>query len=149
MTGEINGTPTTAGTYATAITATNGTGTCAATVTMAIAPFAFSHIVNFSARAFSGTGSNTLIVGFVVSGKGKNFLVRGIGPSLALFRISDFLPAPILTLFNSDGTIGATDSGWQTDSSGQNGGPSLRRPPHRSAHFLFRAAASTQRCSSL
>jgi len=89
---------------------------------MVIAPFGFSHIVNFSARALSGTGSDTLIVGFVVSGDGKDLLVRGIGPSLALFNISNFLPAPILTLYNDEGLIEATDSGWEVNSAGQNVG---------------------------
>jgi len=63
-----------------------------------------------------------LIVGFGVSGNGKNLLIRGIGPGLASFGITDFLAAPILTLYNTDGTIEATDSGWQVDSSGQNDG---------------------------
>jgi hypothetical protein len=91
-------------------------------VTIVIAPFGFSHIVNFSARALSGSGSDTLIVGFAVSGNGKNLLVRGIGPSLALFNISNFLAAPILTLYNSDGSIEAMNSGWEVSSSGQDQG---------------------------
>ncbi len=118
----ICGTPTAAGSYAVTITATNSTGTGTAIITMVIAPFGFSHIVNFSARALSGAGSETLIVGFAVSGDGKNLMVRGIGPSLALFNISDFLPAPILTLYNNNGSIEATDSGWEVSSSGQNDG---------------------------
>ena len=63
-----------------------------------------------------------MIVGFGVSGNGKNLLIRGIGPGLAAFGITDFLAAPILTLYNADGTIEATDSGWQVNSSGQNDG---------------------------
>jgi hypothetical protein len=63
-----------------------------------------------------------LIVGFGVSGNGKNLLIRGIGPGLAAFGITDFLAAPILTLYNTNGTIEATDSGWQVNSSGQNDG---------------------------
>ena len=118
LTGEINGTPTTPGTYIVTITATNSTGTTTVTITWVISPFGFSHIVNFSARALSGPGSNTLIVGFVVSGDGKNLLVRGIGPGLAAFGISNFLPNPILTLFNTNGTVEATDTGWQVNSDG-------------------------------
>jgi PKD repeat protein len=122
LTGEINGTPTTPGTYTVTITATNGSGTSTVTITWVIAPFGYSHIVNFSARAMSGPGSDTLIVGFVVSGDGKNLLVRGIGPGLAAFGIANFLPDPILTLFNIDGTVEATDSGWQVNSAGLNDG---------------------------
>jgi PKD repeat protein len=120
LTGEINGTPTTPGTYTVTITATNSSGTSTVTIIWVIAPFGYSHIVNFSARAMSGPGSDTLIVGFVVSGDGKNLLVRGIGPGLAAFGISNFLPNPILTLFNIDGTVEATDSGWQVNSAGVN-----------------------------
>ena len=122
LTAAINGTPTTAGTYIVMITATNPTGTSTSTVTMLIAPFGFSHIINFSARAMSGPASDTLIVGFVVSGDGKNLLVRGVGPSLVSFGITNFLADPILTLFTADGTIEATDSGWQVNSAGQDDG---------------------------
>ena len=104
------------------ITATNGSGTSSVTLTWVIAPFGYSHIVNFSARAMSGPGATRLIVGFVVSGDGKNLLVRGIGPGLAAFGISNFLPNPILTLFNTNGTVEATDSGWQVNSAGLNDG---------------------------
>jgi hypothetical protein len=120
LTGAINGTPTTAGTYVVTITATNSSGTSTTTVTMVIAPFGFSHIVNFSARAMSGTGSDTLIVGFIVSGDGKNLLMRGIGPGLASFGISNFLTNTTLTLYNVGDTVEATDSGWGVNSSGQN-----------------------------
>ena len=85
---------------------------------MAIAPFAFSHIVNFSARALSGPGADTLIVGFVVEGDGKNLLVRGIGPTLAAFGITNFLPDPILTLFNASGGTAYTNDNWGMSSTG-------------------------------
>ena len=63
----------------------------------------------------SGPGSDTLIMGFTVTGDGKNLLVRGIGPGLAAFGISNFLANPILTMFSSSGAIQATDSGWQVE----------------------------------
>jgi|GEM_PF-1170535 PKD repeat protein len=122
LTGTITGTPTTAGTYVVTVTATNSTGTSTTTLTWVITPLGFSHIVNFSARALSGSGSDTLIVGFVVLGDAKNLLIRGIGPDLASFGITDFLAAPILTLFDASGGVLATDSGWGVNSSGQNDG---------------------------
>ena len=122
LTGAIGGIPTTAGTYVATVTATNSSGTSTTNLTWVIAPVGFSHIVNFSARAFSGAGSDTLIVGFVVLGDGKNLLIRGIGPDLSSFGITDFLPAPILTLFSASGAVLATDSGWGVNSSGQNDG---------------------------
>ncbi len=123
VTGAISGTPTTAGTYVVTISATNTSGTTTTTVTIVIAPtFGFSHITNFSARALSGLGSNTLIAGFVVSGDGKNLLIRGIGPGLAPYGITNFLTNTTLTLYNANGTAGATNNGWQVTSSGQNDG---------------------------
>jgi Putative Ig domain len=119
-TGEISGAPTTAGSYVVAIAAANGAGMGAAALTIVIAPFDFSHIINFSARALSGPGSDTLTVGFVVTGNGKNLLVRGIGPGLAAFGVTNFIANPILTLYNSSGAIIATDTGWQIDSNGMN-----------------------------
>jgi hypothetical protein len=117
LTGAINGTPTAWGTFAVTITATNSAGASTTTLNVVILS---SHIVNFSARAMSGPGSDSLIVGFVVSGDGKNLLVRGIGPDLASFGIQNFLAAPILTLYSANGAVIATDSGWGTNSSGVN-----------------------------
>jgi PKD repeat protein len=116
-TGAISGTPTTWGTYTVAITATNSGGTTTSTVDITIL---MSRIMNFSARAISGPGADSLIVGFVVDGDGKNLLVRGIGPTLASFGIANFLNNPILTLNNSSGAVIATDTGWSINSSGVN-----------------------------
>jgi PKD repeat protein len=122
LTGAINGTPTQSGTYPVTISATNSTGTGSATLTISIVPAAFSQIINFSARAFSGVGSDTLIVGFGISGNGMNLLVRGIGPGLQQFGVSNYLPSPILTLYDNNGAVEATDAGWEVNSSGQNDG---------------------------
>jgi hypothetical protein len=83
------------------------------------APVPSSRIVAFSARALSGPGDQTLIVGFAVSGSNKNLLVRGIGPTLASFGLSTVLADPLLTLFGPTGAI-ATNDDWQINSSGQN-----------------------------
>ncbi|MBC7368405.1 MAG: putative Ig domain-containing protein [Undibacterium sp.] len=118
LTGAINGTPTVSGTFNVTITASNATGISTVTLVIVVAPAPSSRIVNFSARAISGPGSQTLIMGFVVAGDGKNLLVRGIGPTLAAFGISNALVDPMLTLFNSSGVIASNDD-WQTDSAGQ------------------------------
>ncbi len=115
LTGAINGIPTAWGTFSVTINATNSAGTSTETLVITILS---SHIVNFSARAMSGPGADSLIVGFVVSGDGKNLLVRGIGPALAPFGIQNFIAAPILTLYGAGGAVIATDSGWGTNSSG-------------------------------
>jgi len=71
-------------------------------------------IVNLSARAYSESGAggaNQLIAGFVTTGPGnKTVLIRGDGPSLAAFSITDFLPDPQLTLVSGSTTVAMTDS---------------------------------------
>jgi hypothetical protein len=76
-------------------------------------------LINISARVEVGTGSNILIAGFEIGGDtSKTVLIRGSGPALAEFGLTDFLPDPQLTLFQSlNGTNIqlATNSGWGGD----------------------------------
>jgi len=117
LTGVISGSPTAWGTFPVTINATNAAGTSTTTLNITILS---SRIVNFSARAISGPGADSLIVGFVVAGDGKNVLVRGIGPALAAFGITNFLNAPVLTLYDGSGALVATDAGWSVTSAGVN-----------------------------
>jgi hypothetical protein len=120
QTGVISGTPTRETTTFVTLTASSGTCTSPGVYLMIVtAPV--SRIAAFSARALSGPGDQTLIVGFAVSGSNKNLLVRGIGPTLASFGLSNVLADPLLTLLGSTGTI-ATNDDWQINSSGQNQG---------------------------
>ncbi len=118
LTGAINGTPTASGTFTVVLTATNSAGTTTATLTLTIDPTPASRIVNFSARAVSGPGSQTLIVGFVVTGDGKNLMVRGIGPTLATFGVVNALADPMLSLFGANGSVFASNDDWQTNLNG-------------------------------
>jgi len=118
LTGEITGTPTRATTTYVTLGATNAAGTGTA-VLMIVTPLAASsRIVAFSARALSGQGDQTLIVGFAVSGDNKNLLVRAIGPGLAAYGIVNFLADPMLTLYGANNAVIATNDNWQIDSSG-------------------------------
>jgi Ice-binding-like/Putative Ig domain len=119
-TGAITGTPTGSGTFFVTITATNGSGTSSFDLTITIAA-GYARIANFSARAISGPGSDTLIVGFYVSGSGKNLLVRGVGPALAAYGITGPLTDPVLAIDGPQGLI-ATNGSWQTNSNGQDQG---------------------------
>ena len=119
LTGAINGTPTSAGTWIVTINATNAIGTTTTTLTITVAPIASSRIAAFSARALSGPGDQTLIVGFIVSGDNKNLLVRGVGPGLAAYGVVNFLADPMLTLYGSNNAVFATNDNWQIiDSTG-------------------------------
>jgi len=67
-------------------------------------------LINLSVRTAAGTGQQTLIAGFIVSGAGmKSVLVRGSGPTLASFGITAYLPNPQLKLFSGQTNIGNND----------------------------------------
>jgi hypothetical protein len=71
-----------------------------------------AHLVNLSGRA-QVAPSQQLIAGFVVGGAGnKHVLLRGIGPSLGEFGVSDVLSTPTLTLFDQTPTVIASNAGW-------------------------------------
>jgi hypothetical protein len=72
-----------------------------------------SHLINVSARGYSGTGPQTLIVGFVVGGSGsENALVRAVGPTLSEFGVTGVLADPQLSLFSSTSgaEVGSNDN---------------------------------------
>lgn len=122
-TGVISGTPTTAGTTAVVVTATNSTGTTSTIISITVGN-PWSRIANFSARAISGPGDQTLIMGFVVSGDGKRLLARGIGPGLAAHGVTNVLVDPMLTLFESNQSV-ATNDNWEINSNGLAQGPAI------------------------
>jgi Putative collagen-binding domain of a collagenase len=70
-----------------------------------------TRLVNLSTRATSGTGSNALNAGFVVSGGTESILVRGIGPGLIAFGVPGTLAAPQLSVYNGAAVIYFND-GW-------------------------------------
>jgi len=73
-------------------------------------------IINLSARAYAGTGANTLIVGLVIGpGNGtKPILVRGVGPSLQARGVTTFIDDPALNLYSGSTVINSNDN-WTTD----------------------------------
>ncbi len=56
-------------------------------------------LANLSVRTRAGRGDETLIVGFALRGGAKPLLVRGIGPTLAVFGVTGALSDPRLDLF--------------------------------------------------
>src|SRR5208283_991331 len=75
-----------------------------------------SRLINLSARADVGTGSNILVAGFVISGtENKEVLLRGIGPALAGFGVSGVLANPELNLFNSAAAQFDSNYAWTGD----------------------------------
>jgi N-acetylneuraminic acid mutarotase len=71
-------------------------------------------LANMSTRLDVGTSENVLIAGFVIQGSApKKVLIRGIGPSLTQFGITNALSNPQLELHDSTSTIALNDN-WQT-----------------------------------
>ena len=72
-----------------------------------------AHLSNLSVRSTAGSGSQTLIGGFVVVGAGsESVLIRGDGPSLAFFGVTGMLDDPVLTLYNANSVSLASNAGW-------------------------------------
>ena len=74
-----------------------------------------SKLGNISTRGFVEIGENVMIGGFILGGGGgglSEVIVRGIGPSLAAFGVTDVLADPVLELHNSDGDLIDSNDNW-------------------------------------
>jgi len=75
-------------------------------------------LLNISTRGFVDVGEGMMIAGTIVGGTTvKAIVVRGLGPSLAAGGVTNFLPNPTITVFNSLGVAVAANDDWQTDPS--------------------------------
>lgn len=71
-------------------------------------------LINIATRGRVGTGENVLIAGIVVTGNApKRLLIRGVGPALGTFGITDALADPVLTLQSGQTTLQTNDDWWQ------------------------------------
>jgi hypothetical protein len=138
----VNVTAASEGTYSVAVT--NGTNTTTTSFgTLAVTTNAW--LANLSARAYAEPGANELIAGFVATGSAnKSLLIRGDGPSLSNFGITDFLADPQLTLASSTSTL-ATLNSWSPSLQsvfGQVGAFSLNPGSHDAAALESLAAGA-------
>ncbi len=108
------------GSYTVQITERNNrTGIALAEIYDAVAAGAFTpetpRLVNASARTEVGSGSDILIAGFVIGGNtARTVLLRAVGPTLAVFGVTDTLADPRLQLF-SGATMVAENDNWGGD----------------------------------
>jgi hypothetical protein len=100
---------------------TNAAGTsisAAATLTVTdpatgSGPTGTVRLINVSVRTFVGTGDNVVAVGFGLSGAGsKQLLIRGVGPTLAIFGVGGVLNQPLLGLYNTNSVLISSNAGW-------------------------------------
>jgi hypothetical protein len=75
-----------------------------------------ARLVNFSAAASVGTSSSPFLVGFAIgagpSGASETVLLRAVGPTLASLGVAAPLSATVLTVYDAEGNIIATNAGW-------------------------------------
>lgn len=84
----------------------------AATVTVSNTPAPTSRLANFSTRARAANDDQVAIAGFAISGSTpKPVLIRAVGPALAQFGLTDFIPLPTLELFQGATRL-AVNTGW-------------------------------------
>jgi len=76
-----------------------------------------SQLANISTRGFVQTGDNVMIGGFMLGLGSSNVrvAVRGLGPSLSQFGLSNLLADPNLELHDSNGATLASNDDWQSD----------------------------------
>jgi len=80
-------------------------------------PAAAAQLANISTRGFVQTGQNVMIGGFMLGNTAGNsrVAIRGLGPSLASFGLSNVLTDPTLELHNGNGTVMISNDNWQDD----------------------------------
>jgi hypothetical protein len=77
-----------------------------------------SKLANISTRGFVQTGDNVMIGGFILGAHSTNaqVAIRGIGPSLSQFGLSNVLADPTLELRDNNGTLLISNDNWMDDS---------------------------------
>ena len=79
-----------------------------------VQPLSNSTLGNMSTRGSVGTQDNILIAGFIVGDVGSStVVVRALGPSLAAYGVSGALSDPTLTIYDSSGSLIASNDNWQ------------------------------------
>ena len=102
-----------------------------------------ANVYNLSTRGQVGTGDNVLIGGFILRGSDpRRIVIRALGPSLADSGVDDVLADPKLSLFNSQGTLLASNDNWQdTPNAGEIQMDNLAPPNPRESALITTLAA--------
>ncbi|HYJ05737.1 MAG TPA: hypothetical protein VEX43_11420 [Chthoniobacterales bacterium] len=104
------------GPYTVTMSGVNGTSGAGLCEIYDLNQAANSQLVNLSGRAYVGTGNDALFAGLVTGPTNNAYLkvvIRGIGPSLGAFGISNPLQDPTLELYNANGGLLASNNNWR------------------------------------
>jgi hypothetical protein len=76
-----------------------------------------SELANISTRGLVQTGENVMIGGFILGGNAQNtgMVIRGLGPSLTTFGISNALVDPTLAVHDENGALVVANDNWADD----------------------------------
>ena len=111
-----------AGNYTCVASNSAGSATSGAATLAAISTGNPGRLVNLSVNAAMG-GGQILTVGFYNGGGGtsgsQTLLVQTLGPVLANFGVTSFMPDPQLNIINAAGAVIAANAGWGTPASNQ------------------------------
>ncbi len=77
---------------------------------------ATGRVANISTRGQVELGGNVMVGGFILGGTtGARVVVRAIGPSLVPFGVANALLDPMLELYDSNGSLIASNDNWRSD----------------------------------
>jgi len=75
-------------------------------------PGGLAELTNVSTRGSVGTGPAVMIAGFISNGS-TQVVIRGLGPTLAQFGVSEALADPVVSLFDGNGNLVSTNNNWK------------------------------------
>jgi hypothetical protein len=69
---------------------------------------------NLSIRSVVGVGENTLVAGVTVTDQERYVLIRGVGPTLSQFGVTNFLKKPLIAVYKATGELVASGGSWSS-----------------------------------
>ena len=69
---------------------------------------------NLSIRSVVGAGENTLVAGVTVTDQERYVLIRGVGPTLSKFGVTNFLKKPLISVYKTTGELVASGGSWSS-----------------------------------
>ncbi len=105
------------GTHSLVVSNQSSSGVVLAEVYQIPNPAGTAEFSNISVRNHVGSVDDVLILGFVLEGATeRRILIRGIGPTLQSYGVSDVLQNPRLRILRSNGEQVAQNDGWKNES---------------------------------